>query len=464
MVVWDEENVVHLLNRAGFGAKPSDVSKFVKKGQAFTVEFLVGQKASKAKGPGKSSNDRAELRKLSTWWCKRMEKQNARRLQEKMVLLWHDHFATQFDVVKNVRQMSFQNRAFRQFGMGDMRTLIHEVTRDAAMLDFLDGKTNKDGSLNENFGREVLELFVLGVFSFDGTEENYTQDDVIAVTRATTGFQISDKDIGYFNPNRFDEDPKTLFAGKSFEVTANFGVEDGSDNLLPPATNVIDAIFTHEDSSGNLTMPRFIGKKLWEYFAYPDPSAALIDSLTATFRAGGTYVISDLLRDMFLDDEFYSAQAKSSTVRNPCEFLFSAMRGLEAKSKHTYTPNALESMGMELFNPPGVNGWSNGTAWLSSGQTLARFEVGQAIAAGRDKNLVLLKPSKIIPKDATTIEEVVDEILSRLGIAGKTPTGTRAALIDYFEGETNFEDETVVETKVRGAIALALQIPESNIH
>lgn len=464
MVVWDEENVVHLLNRAGFGAKPNDIKKFLKKGQALTVEFLVGQKGSKAKGPGKPDNDKAELRKLTAWWAKRMEKQNSRRLQEKMVLFWHDHFSTQFSVVKNVRRMSYQNRAFRQYGMGDMRTLLWQITRDAAMLEFLDGDKNKDGNLNENYGRELLELFVLGVFSFDGSEENYTQDDVIAATKATTGYQVDrKKDLGYFNPSRFDEDDKTIFAGKPFEVTANLGIEDASGTLLPPATNLLDVLFTHADSSGNLTMPRYIGKKLWEYLAYPNPSAALIDEVTTNFRANG-FVVSDLLRDMLLHDEFYSAAAKSSSVKNPCEFLFSSMRALEAKSKHTFTANALEDMGMELFEPPSVNGWSNGLPWLSSGQMLARFEVGQAIAAGRDKNLVLLKPSKIIPKNATTAEEVVDEVLGRLGVVGTTPNDTRQALIDYFEGQTNFEDETVVETKVRGMIALALQLPEANIH
>lgn len=465
MVVWDEENVVHLLGRAGFGAKPSDIKKFLKRGQALTVEMLVGQKASKAKGPGKATNDKAELRKLTGWWVKRMEKQNARRLQEKMVLFWHDHFSTQFSVVKNVRQMAYQNRTFRQFGLGDMRTLIWEVTRDAAMLEFLDGDKNRKNNLNENYGRELLELFVLGVFSFDGSEENYTQDDVIAATKATTGFRVDrNKDTGYFDPGRFDDDDKTIFSGKPFAVTANLGIEDGSGNLLPPATNLIDVLFTHADSSGNLTMPRYIGKKLWEYFAYPNPTAARVDEITVNFRAGGSYVVADLLRDIFMHDDFYSAEAKSSTVKNPCEYLISAMRGLEAKSKHTQTANALENMGMELFEPPSVNGWNNGLPWLSSGQTLARFEVGQAVAAGRDKNLVLLKPSKIIPKNATTEEEVVDEILSRLGIAGRTPAGTKQALIDYFEGQTNFDDDTVVETKVRGAIALALQLPEANIH
>lgn len=463
MVVWDEENVVHLLNRAGFGPKPTDIKKFLKRGQALSVELLVGQKPSKAKGPGKPSNENAELKKLTAWWAKRMEKQNARRLEEKMVLFWSDHFATQFSVVKNVRRMSYQNRTFRQFGMGDMRTLMREITRDAAMLEFLDGDKNKKNSLNENFGRELLELFSIGLHSHDGSEENYTQDDVIAATKATTGYQVDrKKDIGYFNPSRFDNDDKTIFAGKPFEVTGNLGIEDGNGNLLPPETNLIDALFRHTDSFGNLTMPRFIGKKLWEWFAYPDPAAPIIDEVTANFRNNG-HVISDLLRDLFLHDEFYSAQAKSSSVKNPCEFLFSAMRALDAKSKHTNTANALKDMGMELFEPPSVNGWGQGQAWLSSGQNLARFQIGQAIASGRDKDTVFLKTKGLIPKGATTEAEVVDEVLGRLGIASKTPAGVRQALIDYFEGQTDFTDEMVVEKKVRGMIALALQLPETSI-
>lgn len=463
MVVWDEGNVRHLLGRAGFGATPSDVKRYLKRGQALTVETLVGQKASKAKGPSKPSSDNADLTKLATWWCKRMEKQNTRRLEEKMVLFWHDHFATQFSVVKNVRQMASQNSTFRKCGMGDMRTLIWEVTRDAAMLDFLDGKTNRNGQLNENYGRELMELFVLGVFSFDGSEENYTQTDVVEISKATTGFQINDKDIGFFNPNRFDTSQKTMFAGKSFEATGNLGVEDGQGNLLPPDRNIIDILFTHTDSAGNLTMPRFIGRKLWEYFVYEGPDETLIDDITSDFRAGGGYVISDLLRSLFLHPEFYSEQAKTSSVKNPCEYLFGAMRALEAKSKHTQTPAGLKEMGMELFEPPSVNGWNNGLPWLSTGQMLARFEVGQSIAGGRDKNLVLLKPTKIIPKDATEPAHVVDEILTRLGTADSTPAGARQALIDYFGGLNDWDDPYVVETKVRGAIALALQLPEVNL-
>ena len=463
MVTWNEENVFHLLNRAGFGASPKDVPRYVRRGQVKTVDALVSQRGSRAKGPSKSVADPKELEKLAVWWCKRMAKQNTRRLQEKMVLFWSDHFSTQYSVVKNVRAMSYQNRLFREFGMGNMKTLIHQVTRDAAMLEFLDGRKNKKNALNENYARELMELFVLGVMSFDGSEENYTEDDVQELTRATTGYQISTKIEGYFNPGRFDSTSKTLFATKAFEATGNLGVEDGNGTLLPAAQNIIDILFSHTDSSGNLTMPRFIGKKLWEWFGFPAPPASLIDDVTADFRSGN-FVIADLLRSIFMHDEFYSNEAKTSSVKNPAEFALSAIRALDGKSTYKTMPAGLAEMGMELFNPPTVNGWPSGKGWLSTGQLLARFQVAQQIGGGRDKNIALLRPTKIIPRDATTEEEVVDEILARLGNSHSTPPETRQALIDYFEGQNDWDDEDVVERKVRGAIALALQLPESQTH
>ena len=466
MVDWNTENVLHLLSRAGFGAKYKEAAIWERRGQALTVEFLVSQKGMNAKGPGVSGADPASLAKLQTWWAKRMATQNARRLQEKMVLFWHDHFATQYSVVKNVRQMSYQNRTFRQHGLGPFKTLVHRVTRDAAMLDFLDGKLNTKNNKNENYGRELMELFVLGVFDLDGAE-NYTQTDVEQMARCCTGFQIDgNTDLGYFNANRFDNGNKTLFAGTANEVSGNIGFEDASGNLLPPAQNVIDILFAHTDSDGELTMPRFLTKKLWEYFAYPSPSKALVDEIAAPFIAGG-FVIADLLRAIFLHDEFYSTQAKTSSVKNPVEYALSAMRATKASSNYSQVPAHLDAMGMDLFDPPSVNGWSSGLSWLSTGQFLNRFEFAQALAAGRDTKALKLKPQQIFDDDATSAAEVVDDLLGVFGIATRVPAGARQALVDYLNDPApppSFSDATVIEKKVRGLIALILQLPEFHIH
>lgn len=466
MVDWNTENVLHLLSRAGFGAKYREASGWQRRGQALTVEFLVAQKGTNAKGPATSDADPESLAKLQTWWAKRMATQNARRLQEKMVLFWHDHFATQMSVVKNVRQMAYQNRTFRLHGLGSFKTLVHQVTRDAAMLEFLDGRLNSKNNRNENYGRELMELFVLGVFDLNGVE-TYTQTDVEQMARCCTGYQIDfATDLGYFNPQRFDSSAKSLFVGKSYEALGNIGFEDASGALLPPQYNVIDILFAHRDSDGELTMARFLAKKLWEYFAYPSPAKALIDEIAAPFIAGG-FVIRDLLRAIFLHDEFYSEQAKTSSVKNPVEYALSAMRATKASSNYTQIPALLEAMGMDLFDPPSVNGWANGLSWLSTGQFLNRFEFAQTLAAGRDLKLIKMKPTQIFDDDATSADQVVDELLSVFGIASRVPAGARQALIDYLNDPappTSFSDATVIERKVRGVISLILQLPEFHIH
>jgi uncharacterized protein (DUF1800 family) len=466
MVDWNTENVLHLLSRAGFGAKRKESAIWVRRGQALAVELLVGQKGLSAKGPGGPDSEPSSTAKLQTWWVKRMATQNVRRLQEKMVLFWHDHFATQMAVVKNNRQMAYQNRTFRLHGLGSFKTLVHQVTRDAAMLDFLDGRLNTKNNKNENYAREMMELFVLGVFDLNGVE-NYTQTDVEQLTRCCTGFQIDfTKDLGYFNPSRFDNGNKTLFAGTGHQATGNIGFEDAAGNLLPPERNVIDILFAHRDSDGELTMSRFLARKLWEYFAYPDPSKALVDEVAAPFFSGG-FVIKDLLRAIFLHDEFYSDQAKTSSVKNPVEYALGAMRACKASSNYSQLPTYLEVMGMELLNPPSVNGWSNGLSWLSTGQFLNRFAFAQTFAAGRDAKIIKLKPKQLFDDDAAGADQVVDDLLAVFGVAARVPAGTRQALIDYVNDPAppvSFKDTTVQEKKVRGLIALILQLPELHIH
>ena len=458
MVTWDAENAAHLISRAGFGGDARDIEKYVRYGHAGAVEKLVTVKGTGAKGPGKSGDaatDPDDLLKLRIWWAKRMVKATSRRLQEKMCLFWHDHFASNISNVKNNLWMAQQNRLFRLYGLGSFKTLVFEITRDPAMLEFLDGDRNKVGKPNENYGRELMELFVLGVNDLNGNP-NYTQTDVQENARALTGFVIAG-DEGVFDPSRFDGGSKTVLG-----VTGNLGVVDAGGNLLPPATNIIDVLFGHTDSDGELAMPRYLTKKLWEYFAYPSPAKTLIDDLTGPFIAGG-FVIADLLREIFLHDEFYSVAAKSSTVKNPCEFAFHAIRATRTSTNAKPLPDHLANMGMDLFDPPTVNGWNNGLAWLSSGQFLGRFEFAQALAAGRSGDLKM-SPTRLFDRSATSADQVVDELLATLGIAAQVPPDARQALIDYFGGATNFYDPTVIEQKVRGAIALMLDLPEFQIH
>lgn len=462
MPVWNEENVRHLLSRAGFGAESRDIRSFLAYGHVSAVERLVSAKPSASHGPGKADNDPEDMAALRQWWIKRMLKAKSNRLIEKMCLFWHDHFATSQLMVDNNLWMANQNKLFRLYGMGSFHTLVYQVTRDPAMLEYLDGRRNTKNKPNENYGRELQELFVLGVTDLNGVE-NYTQSDVANMTRALSGWVINTtNNQGQFDSTRFDGTSKTLFLGKSFQATGNLGVVSSSGTELPPATNIIDILFAHRDSDGQPTMGRFITKKLWEWFAYPNPSKALVDELAAPFIAGG-YIIKDLLRAIFLHEEFYSETAKTGSVKNPVEYVLSAMRALRASSNALTLADHLDAMGMQLFEPPNVNGWPSGLSWISSGLFLARLNFAQALAAGRDTTMKI-RLTRSLDLRVATIGELVDQILTNYGIAARVPAGTRQVLIDYFSGQTNFTDVTIQETKVRGALYLALALPEASIH
>ncbi len=150
-------------------------------------------------------------------------------------------------------------------------------------------------------------------------------------------------------------------------------------------------------------------------------------------------------------------------MKNPCEFAFGAIRALRAKTNGKPLPDHLDDMGMDLFDPPGVNGWDQGLAWVSSGLFLARMNFAQALAAGRASDLKLT-PTKVIDRTSVDAGTVADQILAALAVSAHVPPGARQALVDYFDGATNFLDPTVLEQKVRGAIMLALSFPEFQVH
>ena len=180
-----ETDAAHLLCRAGFGADERSVTRLTGRTRAQGAEQLLSGKPNGARGPGGRKNRRQGLEKLESWWLKRMA-DSKRAAHEKMALFWHDHFPSSFDVVGDLRELAQQNATFREHGLESFRDLVYQVTRDPAMLDFLDGKRNSVGSPNENYARELAELFTLGAKDENGVD-NYSQADVMELARALTG-------------------------------------------------------------------------------------------------------------------------------------------------------------------------------------------------------------------------------------------------------------------------------------
>ncbi len=453
-----ERDAWHLLRRAGFGAHARDVAEFAVLSRAAAVDALLAVQPSAARGPGAFTFGTAALERLQVWWLRRMASPRY-RLQEKMVVFWHDHFPSGVAVINRIEALAEQNAMFRLHGLGPFRTLLHQVTRNRAMLEYLDGRRNRRGAVNENYGRELMELFTLGPWDDDG-HDNYQQIDVRGMARALTGFTYDDikKPIAYMSADRFDALTKVVFLGRASQVRGNLGVEYEDGTLFPPDTNVLDALFTHRDAQGRPTLARFLVRKLWAWFAAPEVAGPVLAELSAAFVASG-YVVSELLRGLLTHDAFYAEDARTSTAKTPVDFALQALLALGVKTNWRELPRFLAQMGMTLFDPPGVEGWQHGPAWLATSRYLSRMELAQAIASGRSgKDGFTFKP--VVPAGATPTS-LVDVALAQLGL--EVPTATRQLLIAYVSGG-EFGSQSWYEMKLRGLYALLLSLPEYQVH
>jgi uncharacterized protein (DUF1800 family) len=455
--ILDERDAAHLLRRAGFGASPRELARCAGRTRAEAVEALLAVPPSRARGPASAKADPKVLDRLRVWWLRRMLSPRY-RLQEKMVLFWHDHFPSAWSAALRIDWLAEQNAMFRLHGLGSFRELVYRVTRDKAMLEYLDGRRNRKGEVNENYARELMELFSLGPTDEDGNE-NYQLSDVIALARSLTGFYFDEsrKPVVAMHAGFFDDGEKVLFGGRPFQMNGVLGVEHPDGTQFPPETNALAALFAHRDTRGRPTLARFLVRKLWAWFGSPVAESGLVDELSAQFVASD-YQIGELLRALLTHDAFYAEAARRSTPKNPVEFAGQAMLALGVKSNLKPLPELLSRMGMDLLDPPGVEGWQHGPAWLASSRYLARMEFAQALASGRGKNGFRFKPK---PPVGATPESLVDDALGRLGL--EVSTATRQRAIDYVAGG-EFGSRTWLETQYRGLFALLLSLPESQVH
>jgi uncharacterized protein (DUF1800 family) len=422
---------------------------------------MLSVRPLRTRPPAGNSSRSRDLERLQRWWLRRMRVSRT-RLQEKMALFWHDHFPTSFAVVRNARDHANQNALFRQYGLGSFRELVYRVTVDPAMLDYLDGRRNRVGQPNENYARELMELFTLGPTDENGVE-NYSQQDVMELARALTGFRVDPgpRRTVRLKQWKFDSGEKVLFEGRPFEARGNLGVEDPEGNPFPAERNVIDLLFTHRDSDGRPTLARFMTRKLWEWFSYPAPELTLVDELADVFVASD-YRIADLVYAILTHDEFYSERARTSTAKTPVDFALQALLSVGVSGRMDDLPRDLSLMGMELFNPPGVDGWNHGEAWLSSSRFLARLDFAQRLASGRSPRDYRFDPRRLIGRRAAEPTEICDALLAHLHL--HVPETARQALIDYLGSPAAVNDEGWLEIKVRGLFVLLLSLPEFQVH
>ena len=461
---WNYDFAAHLLERAGFGGTPNEIQALAKLTPAQAIARLVrfdGADVSqlppfehsgihdpglepfpptrpavtdlaKEKGEAlgikvKPTGNRRlqpivdeffywlrasslETNRVSYWWADRMLT-SPRPLQEKMALLWHGHFASNEANVRDYRKLLGQLELFQKQGMGNFRDLTVAVAQDPAMLSFLDAGVNVKGASNENFAREIMEIFTMGV-------GHYTETDIREAARAFTGWNFVDLKF-VVNKDQHDDGEKT-FLGHT-------GRLDGVD--------VIDIIMQQPATAD------YIAGKIYRYFVREDLSPDLQKKLGAILRQN-KYEITPLLETIFLSRDFYSPASVGTQIKSPVQLAVSTYKKL-GQNNIPGVPDfnlATSALGQQLFSPPTVAGWAGGQSWITPGLLLERGNLARDI---------LFPDISFLPPDRYTgggeVRRVAERIRQGMDITTATMDDTKSG--DRAESNKNADRDEEFNTR-----------------
>jgi uncharacterized protein (DUF1800 family) len=441
--------IAHLLRRAGFSPSAPELDRAVAKGRDALIEELLNPE---------TVPDDAEMRfptslidyerpaTLGLWWLGRMV--NTRRpLQEKLTLFWHGHLTSALSRVGRLRfTMIAQNEFFRANALGSFHDIVLGAAKDPAMILWLDNNTNRKGKPNENFARELFELFTLG------RDNGYTEQDIREAARAFTGWFQRNGEFT-FARNQHDTGEKTIFG--------QTGPWDGTD--------VVRMAISHPSTGP------FITAKLWSFFAYPDPEQSIVDQLASVYQRSG-YSIREVMRTILTHPAFYSERAYHALVKSPTEIIAGFFRSLEGDFFATDDPRrtvqlagqilgAGSAMGQVLFNPPNVEGWPGGADWVSTTALITRYNFASVAARDGYPGATIDVARLLTQRNLTEPSAIVDYFADVMVDGDLTPE-QRQTLIDYLATDDNgrrtaFQlNEATINKKVHGLIHLIATTPQ----
>jgi uncharacterized protein (DUF1800 family) len=466
--------IEHVLRRAGFGASPAEREKFATYPYLMAVNALTGfdprktdvddriQTTGYVQIPGQRAfQPNTIIADARLRWLFRMVHSPA-PLQEKMALFWHHHFATAYTKIAGDSNASLATRMmdakpsddpagargqiqlFRDHALGNFRDLLIEVAKDPAMLYWLDGRLNTRARPQENFGRELMELFTFGV-------EHYTEPDVYAAARVFTGWNLTTQrgaPFPYpaftFNANQHDADAKDftfpIYRDGSGRIPGRSGAAGMQDGI-----DLITALASHPETAKRLA------RRLWEWFVSetdaPDPG--FVDQIANVYLQNDTNM-KPVVRAVLLSPHFVDESRFHQRYAWPVEFVVRALKevGYVGFSlDQAATP--LVNMGQQLYEPPDVNGWALGSGWFSTGAMLARMNFAATLATNQRIELRnLATPSSSSP------ESLVDFVLGRLSVPATDPA-VRSSLVEYVRaGGVWTGSQAQVENKAGGLFHL----------
>jgi uncharacterized protein (DUF1800 family) len=469
------DEAAHLLRRMGFGGTSDEIDALSSRGREGAVDFLINYNQIDNKAmddlllqsfdflANPITNQNINNGEIRRWWFTRLV-HTKRQFEEKMTLFWHNHFATSSSKVQDVLMYN-QNLTLRQHALDRFDTLLLDIAKDPAMLVWLDGITNVLGNANENFGRELQELFTMGIFDVVTGAPNYTEQDVKEIARAFTGWDYQRRPPFQFQlkQNQHDNTVKTIYG-----QTLNFSGED-----------VITII------SGRPATARYLTWKLFNFFVYPVTNSSAdkktIDKF-ANIYLSNDHSIKELVRAIFTSDEFFSERAFFSLVKQPAELIVGAIRMLGG----TYNPGtsvngerrtsnfpaqSSRNQGQDLFAPPDVAGWDYNLGWVNTASMLERFNFANTFATTRNTTnpgvYVTTEQLKGFTKSST--KKTVKKFLSVLGPLS-AGSDTRKMLQNYLVTGDNGQpvefknDDATVDKKVRGLVHQIMCLPEFQLN
>jgi uncharacterized protein (DUF1800 family) len=388
----EDVDIHHLARRAGFGATPALLKELRPLTRDKAVDRMLDVSLNPAATAPKGSTATSgtmwqQIRDIRLWWLERM-RTAPRPLQEKLALVWHDHFATNWEISRYAVHTWELLQVLRTKGLGPFPALARAVTLSPAMLVYLDNDKSRVGAPNENLARESLELHLLGV-------GQYSEQDVVESARAWTGHSLKtvngvDGRAYAFVPKNHDNGPKTIFG-----ITKNW---DGP--------QVIDECVA---GSKRLVSAKFVIGKLWSAFAFPTPPPAALDALVDVYLRNG-YRIAPTLRALFLRDEFWSQEARTGLLRSPVEYAVGVMIGAQSPAAECRPDRELEAMGLLPFNPPHPAGWGQNAVFATITSMLARSQFADRVGFKAEAR-GLLSDIAALP-----IPAAVQRVLDQMGL------------------------------------------------
>ncbi len=419
---FDRTKAAHLLNRAGFGGTEQEIAQVLKLGPRRAVEWLLGfpdaptakqtpndlpdlssiqgdyprnYRQRRALFRGKDEQERKEINQMlqrrnrealdqiASWWLKRMT-YGPHPLQEKLTLFWHGHFTTSAREERQSYLMWQQNETLRQYAAGDFRQFLHAISRDPAMLDYLNNTQNRKQHPNENYAREVMELFTLGL-------GHYTEQDIRESARAFTGW-THDGENYIFQKSQHDFGIKH-FLGRS----GNFNGDD-----------ILEIILQQPACAP------FVASKLYQYFTTEaDVEPALATSLGDIFR-GSKFQLRPLLRTILMSRGFYSPTVIGAQIKSPVQLLIGTIRMMNLEMPpERLVMGALNRMGQLPLNPPNVKGWPGGRAWINTSTLFVRYNSCLYLTSGAVP-MVSQNLRQLASQTGTSTQQSVDHWVDRL--------------------------------------------------